>query len=117
MLCPLCGQRKARRACPALGKQICAVCCGTKRLVQIQCPLDWAYLATAREHPAAATIRQQQRDLALLVQFIRDLSEPDAVGVMLLNRALRTATPLAIALIVVVILRDEVRAAVRERSG
>jgi uncharacterized protein (TIRG00374 family) len=45
------------------------------------------------------------------------MSEPDAVGVMLLNRALRTATPLAIALVVVVILRDEVRAAVRERSG
>ena len=45
------------------------------------------------------------------------VSEPDAVGVMLLNRALRTATPLAIALVVVVILRDEVRAALRERSG
>ena len=75
MLCPLCGQRKARRACPALGKQICAVCCGTKRLVQIQCPPDCAYLATARDHPPAATVRQQQRDLGLLVQFMRDLSE------------------------------------------
>src|SRR5438093_4009140 len=75
VLCPLCGQRKARRACPALGKQICAVCCGTKRLVQIQCPPDCAYLATARDHPPAATVRQQQRDLGLLVQFMRDLSE------------------------------------------
>ena len=75
MVCPLCGQRKARRACPALGKQICAVCCGTKRLVQIHCPADCIYLATAREHPPAATLRQQQRDLGLLVQFMRDLSE------------------------------------------
>lgn len=67
--------RKARRACPALGKHICAVCCGTKRLVQIQCPPDCAYLTTAREHPAAPVVRQQQRDLALLVQFMRDLNE------------------------------------------
>ena len=75
MICPLCGTRRARRGCPALGKQICAVCCGTKRLTQIQCPSDCAYLATAREHPAAAVVRQQQRDLNLMVQFMRDLNQ------------------------------------------
>ncbi len=53
MTCPLCSQRKARRACPALGHQICAVCCGTKRLTQIPCPSDCVYLASAREHPPA----------------------------------------------------------------
>ena len=74
-MCPLCGQRKARRACPALGQQICAVCCGTKRLVQIQCPSDCAYLAGAREHPPAVLVRQQQRDLAHLIHFMRDFSE------------------------------------------
>lgn len=45
------------------------------------------------------------------------VSEPDAVGVMLLNRALRTATPLVMALAVFVLLRDELRAALWERSG
>ena len=75
MVCPLCGTRRARRGCPALDKQICAVCCGTKRLVQIRCPSDCAWLATAREHPPAVIVRQQQRDIGLLVQFIRDLSE------------------------------------------
>ena len=75
MACPLCGQRKARRACPALNQQICAVCCGTKRLTQIQCPSDCAYLAIARLHPPAATAREQQRDLELLIQFIRDFNE------------------------------------------
>src|SRR5438067_11763451 len=75
VLCPLCRQRKARRACPALGKLICAVCCGTKRLVQIQCPADCVYLTSSREHPPAALVRRQQRDLALLVQFMRDLNE------------------------------------------
>ena len=75
VLCPLCGQRKARRACPALMRQICAVCCGTKRLTQIQCPSDCGYLAVAREHPAAAIARQQQLDVELLLQFVRDFSQ------------------------------------------
>src|SRR5262249_27205851 len=75
VVCPLCGQRKARRACPALGKQICPVCCGTKRLVQIECPGDCAYLTSAREHPPAAAVRRQQRDLGLVMQFLRDLSD------------------------------------------
>jgi hypothetical protein len=75
VVCPLCGQRKARRACPALGHRICAVCCGTKRLTEIRCPPDCAYLAVAREHPAAAVARQQQRDVELLLQFIRDFNQ------------------------------------------
>ena len=75
VVCPLCGLRRARRACPALGKQICTVCCGTKRLVEIQCPSDCVYLAVAREHPPAAMVRQQQRDVHLLVRFMRDLNE------------------------------------------
>jgi hypothetical protein len=51
------------------------VCCGTKRLVQIRCPNDCTWLASAREHPPAVVVRQQQRDLGLLVQFMRDFSE------------------------------------------
>lgn len=75
MLCPQCGQRKARRECPALGRTICSVCCGTKRLVEIQCPSDCGYLAAAREHPAAVVRRQQEHDLARLVPTIQHLTE------------------------------------------
>jgi len=75
VLCPLCKARRAKRACPAIGQQICAVCCGTKRLVQIQCPGDCAYLATAREHPAAIVVRQHQRDVGFVMQSVRDFSE------------------------------------------
>jgi hypothetical protein len=75
VLCPLCGERRARRGCPALGHQICAVCCGTKRLVQIACPSDCAWLASAREHPPAVAVRQQQRDVDRFVQMMRDFSE------------------------------------------
>lgn len=75
MTCPLCGARKARRACPALNQRICSVCCGTKRLVEIHCPSDCPYLSSAREHPAAAVLRQQQRDVGRLVHALRDLNE------------------------------------------
>jgi hypothetical protein len=43
--------------------------------VQITCPSDCTWLVSAREHPPAAIVRQQQRDVGLLVQFIRDFSE------------------------------------------
>jgi hypothetical protein len=76
--CALCGQRKARRACPGIGRQICAICCGTKRLTEIPCPADCVYLAAAREHPPAAVVRQQQQDLALMVHVMRDLNERQA---------------------------------------
>jgi hypothetical protein len=75
MTCPLCGSRRARRSCPALGKQICAVCCGTKRLVEIACPGSCSYLASAREHPPAVIVRQQQRDVGRLLHHMRDLDE------------------------------------------
>lgn len=74
-ICPLCGRRKARRACPALGHPICAVCCGTKRRTEINCPDDCVYLASAREHPAAVVVRQQQRDIGRVVHAMRDLTQ------------------------------------------
>jgi hypothetical protein len=75
MRCPLCGSRKARRACPALNKDICQVCCGTKRLIEIACPSTCGYLAAAREHPAAVVRRQQERDVALLLPTVQNLTE------------------------------------------
>ncbi len=85
VLCPLCSQRKARRACPAVGRQICAICCGTKRLVEIACPSDCPYLATAREHPPAATVRRQQHDVTQLVEAMRDLGERQSQLFWLIN--------------------------------
>jgi len=78
VICPLCGVRRAKRSCPGVGQQICPVCCGTKRLIEINCPADCVYLASAREHPPAVAVRQQQRDVGLLVQVMRDLTERQA---------------------------------------
>lgn len=75
MTCPSCGQRKPRRACPALGQTICTMCCATKRLVEIDCPEDCPHLSAAREHPAAQVKRQQERDVAALLPSIRHLTE------------------------------------------
>ena len=71
--CPLCRRRRARRTCPALGHQICAVCCGTKRLREIRCPSDCTYLVSARTHPPAVIQRQQERDARFLLPIIDGL--------------------------------------------
>jgi hypothetical protein len=73
--CPLCTQRRARRACPALGETICAVCCGTKRLTEINCPSDCGYLASSRTHPPAVVQRQYDRDARFLLPLIGGLGE------------------------------------------
>jgi hypothetical protein len=75
MSCPSCGQRKGRRDCPALGQSICTVCCGTKRLTEINCPSDCGYLTSSRAHPAAAVKKQQEIDVALILPSIRQLTE------------------------------------------
>jgi len=78
MLCPLCNQRKAKRACPALGRQICAVCCGTKRLVEINCTPDCGYLSSAKSHPPAVVQRQTEMDRAMMLPLLEGLSERQA---------------------------------------
>jgi hypothetical protein len=75
MSCPICHQRKPKRACPALGQQICAVCCGTKRLVEINCPPDCGYLSASRTHPPAVVQRQQELDRAMMLPLVQSLSE------------------------------------------
>jgi len=65
--CPLCHKRPAKRACPALGRDICPTCCATKRLVEIRCPSDCRYLETSQKHPAATVRKQQEHDIAILL--------------------------------------------------
>jgi hypothetical protein len=40
--------RKPKRYCPAKAEMICAVCCGEKREVTIDCPSDCSHLVAAR---------------------------------------------------------------------
>ena len=75
MLCPLCRTRKAKRACPALDQSICAVCCGTKRLTEINCPSTCTYLSASRSHPPAVVQRRQEKDLRFLLPLLAELSD------------------------------------------
>jgi hypothetical protein len=75
MSCPVCHQRKGRRQCPALAQSICPTCCGTKRLVEINCPDSCAHLAAARANPAAVVRKQQEVDATLLMPTIQALTE------------------------------------------
>jgi hypothetical protein len=73
--CPSCGERKGRRACPALGRSICTVCCGTKRLVEIRCPSDCTYLTSARQHPPAVVQRRRERQGRFLAAIVEGLTQ------------------------------------------
>jgi hypothetical protein len=73
--CPLCNKRPAKRFCPSLGKQICTVCCATKRLVEINCTEDCRYLESAQRHPAAAVKKQIDADVTVLMGTIGRMSE------------------------------------------
>ena len=48
--CPLCSERSAKRFCPAKQTTICAVCCGTKREVEIDCPGSCVHLKAGRSY-------------------------------------------------------------------
>jgi hypothetical protein len=89
--CPLCRTRKARRRCPALGRDICALCCGTKRLAEIRCPADCGYLASARQHPPAALQRRQERDLQFLLPLVQALTEPQSRLFLFVQAVIRRA--------------------------
>jgi hypothetical protein len=91
--CPVCNQRKARRECPALAQTICTVCCATKRLVEINCPSSCPHLTAAREHPAAIVKRQQERDVAMLLPTLRELTERQHQLFFLLQTAIARHTP------------------------
>lgn len=43
-LCYYCGQRKAKRHCPALRAELCQLCCGEIRQKRINCPSSCSYL-------------------------------------------------------------------------
>lgn len=90
--CPLCGSGKARRACPALGKQICPVCCGSKRGMEIACPADCGYLTSAQAHPPAVVVRRHERDVARITPLVQDLNRVQG-ELFLLFGALITSHP------------------------
>lgn len=69
-VCPLCSERAGKRYCPAKEVQICAVCCGTKREIEIDCPSTCVHLKAARLYEAEK--RTPDPELAAKVQKYDD---------------------------------------------
>ncbi len=55
MKCFLCNERKAKRYCPAKNRNICAVCCGEKRGIEINCPDDCKYFIKGQNYQQKKT--------------------------------------------------------------
>lgn len=97
--CSLCGRRRGRRACPALGESICAACCGTKRLVEINCTPECSYLRSSQSHPPAAVQRQRERDLRFLIPLLDGMTERQNQLTLLIQGFLRGDRPDALAML------------------
>jgi hypothetical protein len=59
--CVLCRQRKGKRHCPAKNDEICAQCCGEKRILEIDCPENCEYLKAGRERETAQEVARYMR--------------------------------------------------------
>jgi len=95
MKCRLCETRKPRRFCPGTNAEICSICCGDKREVTVDCPLDCPHLAEARHHEKLADINPEEipnRDIPVTEQFLRE-HEPLLIflGAKILEAATATA--------------------------
>ncbi len=94
ILCKRCGQRRAKRACPALNMDICPICCGTEREVSISCPLECQYLreAHAREKPLYVETKDAaHKDIEVSEAFVGEHEELLVFSIYsLLNSSLRT---------------------------
>jgi hypothetical protein len=78
IFCKLCGQRRAKRACPAVQGVICSICCGTEREVSLSCPLECEYLREAHRREKPAPVEPQDisdRDVEVSEEFVRSHEE------------------------------------------
>jgi hypothetical protein len=94
ILCKRCGQRRAKRACPALQMDICTICCGTEREVSISCPLECEYLREAHRREKSVPVETEEAahlDIEVTEEFIREQEELVVFSIYsLLNASLQT---------------------------
>jgi hypothetical protein len=75
MKCVLCEQKKAKRFCPAKNAQICPLCCGTKRVLEISCPESCEYLQAGRKREVEYyQQRLQKMDSSIQEKYQRVIS-------------------------------------------
>src|SRR5262245_37591366 len=75
MSCPLCRERKGKRQCPAKDERICSQCCGSKRLVEIDCPPDCVFLSGAHAPAWEGRETERARDRRRISPFVQGLKD------------------------------------------
>lgn len=73
--CKICSKRRAKRHCPGINGEICAVCCGTERENTVDCPLDCEHLIAARQHEQLAPLSPEDvpnRDIRVSEEWVRE---------------------------------------------
>ena len=83
MSCPLCRQRRGKRACPAKGELICSPCCGSKRRIEVDCPPDCVFLSGAHAGGWDGRLRERGRDLRRIGPHLEGLTEAQGRLVLL----------------------------------
>ncbi|MEW5900816.1 MAG: hypothetical protein AB1715_05080 [Acidobacteriota bacterium] len=58
--CSQCQKRKAKRFCPALGSDLCPLCCGLWREKKIHCPSGCTFLTRHKPYQENRIIRKKQ---------------------------------------------------------
>jgi hypothetical protein len=58
--CSRCNQRKAKRYCPALGSNICPLCCGLIREKRINCPPNCPFLSRHKPYQESKIVHKRQ---------------------------------------------------------
>jgi hypothetical protein len=78
ILCKICGERRAKRACPAVEGDICPICCGTQREVSLSCPLTCTFLREAHKHEKTVPVADadvSDRDIEVSEDFFQTNEE------------------------------------------
>jgi len=76
--CSRCGLRKSKRHCPALGADLCALCCGRLREKELRCLPGCPFLARHKPYQENKIIHKKRT-------FSEDVSEDQRLGWLSLN--------------------------------
>lgn len=77
-LCRICHTRRPKRYCPGVEGDICSLCCGDQREVNISCPLECQYLREARLHERPVAFNRDalpNRDIRVSENFLKEHDE------------------------------------------
>ncbi|MEW6618943.1 MAG: hypothetical protein AB1422_06290 [bacterium] len=80
-ICLSCGNTKAKRWCPALNNQICSLCCGKKRTIEINCPQNCPYLVKGEFYELQKTNQKEilEKEIPILIsgeEFLKRYVDP-----------------------------------------